>query len=82
MKQYVLEERPLEAQSSDAGPDAPVAVRPSLPPRPWPWRALLVLAIVEPLALGALYLALNADAPPRARLEPLGPATIAAFAFP
>ncbi len=77
MKQYVLDEPP-DAPS----PDAQAAARPTLPPQPWPWRALLVLAVVEPLALGALYLTLNADARPRERAEPLGPATIAAFALP
>jgi len=81
MKEYVLD----EPSSPDASPPdgVPAVQRPTLPPQPWPWRALLVLAIVEPLALGALYLALGADAHPRARAEPsTGPATIAAFAFP
>jgi len=80
MKEYVLDE--------PASPAAPAAeglphVPATLPPQPWPWRTLLVLAVVEPLALGALYLGLNADPHPRARAEPsAGPATIAAFAFP
>jgi hypothetical protein len=81
MKQYVLDE-PVspDATASDSPPPAPHA---TLPPQPWPWRALLVLAVVEPLALGALYLALDADAHPGGRSEaPAGPATIAAFAFP
>ena len=81
MKEYVLD----EPSSPDASPPdgVPAVQRPTLPPQPWPWRALLVLAIVEPLALGTLYLALGADAHPRARAEPsTGPATIAAFAFP
>ena len=60
MKQYVLDEPAPE-------PAAP-AVEAGLPPRRrWPWRALLLLAVVEPLALGALYLALSADAGPVAR---------------
>ena len=81
MKQYVLDESPSADASSPE--DVATVQRPTLPPQPWPWRALLVLAIVEPLALGALYLALGADAHPRARAEPsTGPATIAAFAFP
>ena len=81
MKQYVLDEPASpDATSSDAPPPAPHA---TLPPQPWPWRALLVLAVVEPLALGALYLALNADGRPGQRTEPsVGPATIAAFALP
>ena len=81
MKQYVLDESPSADASSPE--DVATVQRPTLPPQPWPWRALLVLAIVEPLALGALYLALDADAHPRARAEPsTGPATIAAFTFP
>ena len=77
MKQYVLDEPSPDAPLLDE----PAAARPTLPRQPWPWRALLVLAIVEPVALGALYLAVNGDAHPRARSEPIGPATIAAFAF-
>ena len=81
MKEYVLDEPPSPDASSPDG--VPTVQRPTLPPQPWPWRALLVLAIVEPLALGTLYLALGADAHPRARAEPsTGPATIAAFALP
>ena len=81
MKQYVLDESPSADASSPE--DVATVQRPTLPPQPWPWRALLVLAIVEPLALGGLYLALNADAHPRGRAEPsTGPATIAAFALP
>ena len=80
MKQYVLDEPASPDATSSDSPPAPHA---TLPPQPWPWRALLVLAVVEPLALGALYLALNADAHPGVRSEPpAGPATIAAFAFP
>ena len=79
-KEYVLDD---PAPAADLAADVPpAATRATLPPQPWPWRAILVLAIVEPLALGALYLALSADAHPRQRAEPLGPATIAAFAFP
>lgn len=81
MKQYVLDEQP--SPDAPSPEDGAMVQRPTLPPQPWPWRALLVLAVVEPLALGGLYLALNADAHPRARAEPqAGPATIAAFAFP
>ena len=81
MKQYVLDESPSADASSPE--DVATVQRPTLPPQPWPWRALLVLAIVEPLALGGLYLALNADAHPRDRAEPsTGPATIAAFGLP
>jgi hypothetical protein len=81
MKEYVLDEPPSPDASSPEG--VPTVQRPTLPPQPWPWRALLVLAIVEPLALCGLYLALSADAHPRALAEPAaGPATIAAFAFP
>ena len=81
MKEYVLDETsPPDVPPSDAPPYVPAA---TLPPQPWPWRALLVLAVVEPLALGALYLALNADGHPGQRAEPsVGPATIAAFALP
>jgi len=74
MKQYVLDD--------PAPPAAAPAVDGAVPPRRrWPWRALLLLAVVEPLALGALYLALSADPGPVQRSAAWGPATIAAFEF-
>nr|HET7858368.1 hypothetical protein [Caldimonas sp.] len=78
--EYVLDEA---AAAAPPPPDAPAQVAASLPSQPWPWRALVVLAVVEPLALAALWFALNGDTQPRARAEPsAGPATIAAFALP
>ena len=81
MKQYVLDESPSADASSPE--DVATVQRPTLPPQPWPWRALLVLAIVEPLALGAatrMRIGIEREVEPA---EPsTGPATIAAFALP
>ena len=73
MKRYVLDEPAPEAP--------PPAVEAAPPRRAWPWRALLALAVVEPLALGALYVALSGDAMAPAQSASAEPATIAAFAF-
>ena len=75
MKQYVLDE-PAPVLAS-----APPSEADRAPTRRWPWRALLVLAVVEPLALGALYLALNADTAPVGRQAPPTPAHVAGLEF-
>jgi hypothetical protein len=75
MKEYVLDLPPA------AGAPAPIAAAAEARP-PRNWRPLLLLLVVEPLALGALYLALTASPLPPDGRDATGPATIAAFAFP
>ena len=75
MKQYVLDQP--AALAAGAAPTPPADAE--LPPAPKRWRWLLLILLLEPVALAALYLALNSGS---AESQPLAGPVVAPVALP